>query len=58
MIWREVRVGGVEYVIRIGKDVLELDGEGGAGVGIANNWYDVIVVFVFLQFNYEVLVFA
>ena len=41
-------MGGVEYVIKIGEDVLELDGEGGAGVGIAKNWHDEVVVFVFL----------
>ena len=51
-------MGGVKYVVGIGEDVLELDGEGGGGVGIANNWHDVIVVFVFLQFSYELLVFA
>ena len=51
-------MGGVKYVIRIGEDVLKLDGEGEAGVGIANNWHDVIIVFVFLQFSYKLLVFA
>ena len=28
---------GIKYVVRIGEDVLELDGEGGAGIRIANN---------------------
>ena len=51
-------MGGVKYVVGIGEDVLELDGEGGGGVGIANNWHDVIVVFVFIQFIYELLEFA
>ena len=51
-------MGGVKNVIRVGEDILDLDDEGGAGIGIANNWHDVVVVFVFLQFSYELLVFA
>ena len=51
-------MSSVKYVIGIGEDVLELDGEGGAGVGVANNWHDVVIVFVFLQFSYELLVFV
>ena len=51
-------MGGVKYIIRIGEDALKLDDEQGAGVGIAKNWHDVIVVFVFLQFSDELLVFG
>ena len=55
MIWKEVWVGGVEYVLRIGEDVLELDGKGGARVEITENWHNRLVVCVF---SYELLVFA
>ena len=50
-------MGSIEYLIRIGEDVLELDGEGGAGVGVAHNRHDAVVVFVVPQFSYEMWVF-
>ena len=47
VFWREFRVGGVEFVIKIGEDVLKLNSKGIAEVEITNNRHDVVVVIVF-----------